>query len=338
MKLIPLLKTIVAAALLTAVAAVPSPAAACDHCAAAAAFAGSRWALTLPGGGIGWLGLTQKPDGTLDALLLWGGGHPRPAPVALKDGALVLTREIKRGGKTFSDVITAKIEGKDTLALTIRHLDAAGAEVRKPETFSGKRIPALPPRPDLAKVKFGAPVRLIGDTLDNWVAMNPKAYNGWTLKDGVLSNNVARPDGTKKHGTNLRTASENFTDFRISFEVNMPPKSNSGVYLRGIYEIQMADTHDRPPGYLNMGALYGRIAPSAAVEKAPGEWQTVEAVLVDRHITVVLNGTTIIDNQPVLGCTGGALTSDEFVPGPIYLQGDHSDAHYRNMIVRPVVK
>ncbi|MDR0353769.1 MAG: DUF1080 domain-containing protein, partial [Opitutaceae bacterium] len=65
-------------------------------------------------------------------------------------------------------------------------------------------------------------------------------------------------------------------------------------------------------------------------------WQTVEATLVNRHITVVLNGVTIIDNQPVLGCTGGALTSDEFVPGPIYLQGDHSDAHYRNMVVRPV--
>ncbi|MDR0902843.1 MAG: DUF1080 domain-containing protein, partial [Opitutaceae bacterium] len=277
-------------------------------------------------------------DGKLDALLLWGGGHPLPQPAEIKDGALVVTRRLKRGGKTFSDVITAKIEGTDALALTVRHLDDTGAEVRKSETFSGKRIPALPPRPNLAKVKFGAPVRLIGDTLDNWVAMNPKAYNGWTLKDGVLSNNVVQPDGKKKHGTNLRTKAENFEDFRVSFEVNMPPGSNSGIYLRGIYEVQMADTHDKPVGYLNMGALYGRIAPSAAVEKKPGEWQTVEATLVDRHLTVVLNGTTIIDNQPVLGCTGGALTSDEFVPGPIYLQGDHSDANYRNMVVRPVLK
>jgi hypothetical protein len=336
MKFIPLLKTAGLGALLAA--GILTVSAACEHCAGAAAFADSRWALTIPGGGIGWLGLTQKADGKPDALLLWGGGHPLPVPVEIKSDALVVTRKFKRGGKTFSDVITAKIEGKDTLALTIRHLDATGAEVRKPETFSGRRIPALPPRPDLAKVKFGAPVRLIGGTLDNWAVMNPKAYDGWTLKDGVLSNNVVQPDGTKKHGTNLRTKAADFEDFRISFEVNMPPKSNSGVYLRGIYEIQMADTHDQPPGYLNMGALYGRIAPGAAVEKAPGEWQTVEAVLVDRHITVVLNGTTIIDNQPVPGCTGGALTSDEFVPGPIYLQGDHSDAHYRNMIVRPVVK
>ncbi|MDR2675244.1 MAG: DUF1080 domain-containing protein [Opitutaceae bacterium] len=337
MKLIPFLKTAALGALLAAGGLTVS--AACGHCGdGAAAFAGSRWALTLPGGGIGWLGLTQNERGGLDALLLWSGGHPRPAPVTLKDGALVLTREFKRGNQTFSDEIAAKIENRDTLALTVRHLDAAGAEVRKPETFSGKRIPPLPPRPDLAKVKFGAPVRLIGDTLDNWAVMNSKAYNGWTLKDGVLSNRVTQPDGTKKHGANLRTKAADFEDFRISFEVNMPPKSNSGVYLRGIYEIQMADTHDQPPGYLNMGALYGRIAPSAAVEKAPGEWQTVEATLVDRHLTVVLNGATIIDNQPVLGCTGGALTSDEFAPGPVYLQGDHSDAHYRNMIVRPVLK
>jgi hypothetical protein len=53
---------------------------------------------------------------------------------------------------------------------------------------------------------------------------------------------------------------------------------------------------------------------------------------------VILNGTTIIDNEPVLGCTGGALTSDEFKPGPIFLQGDHTNVDYRNMVLRPVVK
>ena len=60
--------------------------------------------------------------------------------------------------------------------------------------------------------------------------------------------------------------------------------------------------------------------------------------LVDRHATVVLNGTTIIDNQPVLGCTGGALWSDESKPGPLWLQGDHGPVSYRNLVLRPVVK
>ena len=73
-----------------------------------------------------------------------------------------------------------------------------------------------------------------------------------------------------------------------------------------------------------MGGLYSRITPTVnRAEKPAGEWQTIDITLVDRHVTVILNGKTIIDNQPVLGCTGGALWSDEFRPGPIYLQGDH---------------
>jgi hypothetical protein len=88
----------------------------------------------------------------------------------------------------------------------------------------------------------------------------------------------------------------------------------------------------------HMGALYSRITPSVSAEKPIGEWQTMDITLVDRHLTVILNGKTLIDNQPVLGCTGGAMTSDETKPGPIYLQGDHTNVDYRNMVLRPVVK
>ena len=61
-------------------------------------------------------------------------------------------------------------------------------------------------------------------------------------------------------------------------------------------------------------------------------------VFANRHITVVLNGVTIIDDQPVMGITGGAIDANEFVPGPLYIQGDHTDADYRNMILTPVIK
>ena len=88
----------------------------------------------------------------------------------------------------------------------------------------------------------------------------------------------------------------------------------------------------------NCGALYSRIMPSENVSKPPGEWQTFDITLVDRHLTVIHNGKNVIDNQPVLGCTGGALSSDEFRPGPIYLQGDHTSVDYRSIILRPVVK
>ena len=127
-------------------------------------------------------------------------------------------------------------------------------------------------------------------------------------------------------------------DFNLKLEVNVPARSNSGVYLRGRYEIQVMDSYGRPLDSHNMGALYSRIAPSVSAEKPAGEWQTMEMILCDRHLTVNLNGINIIDNQPVYGPTGGALTSDVFAPGPIYLQGDHGKVSYRNIIITPIIK
>jgi hypothetical protein len=86
-----------------------------------------------------------------------------------------------------------------------------------------------------------------------------------------------------------------------------------------------------------MGAVYSRITPSQAAEKPAGEWQTMDITLLQRHVTVILNGKKIIDNQPLLGCTGGALSSDEMRPGPIYLQGDHKAVEYRNIVLRPIL-
>ena len=107
------------------------------------------------------------------------------------------------------------------------------------------------------------------------------------------------------------------------------------MYLRGRYECQVIDSFGKPVDCHNMAAYYGRVVPKVAAEKKPGEWQHVNVTLYKRHLTVVLNGVTIIENAPVVGITGGAIDADEFTPGPIYLQGDHSDADYKNMILRP---
>ena len=157
--------------------------------------------------------------------------------------------------------------------------------------------------------------------------------NGWSVADGVLMNRVEKG----KHCGNLRTDAE-FEDFNLKLEVRTQENSNSGVYLRGIYEVQVMVSFGKPLDPHHMGALYSRITPSVNAEKPIGEWQTMDITLVDRHLTVILNGRTIIDNAPVLGCTGGAMTSDEFKPGPLYLQGDHTNIDYRNIVLRPVVK
>ncbi|MBI2946913.1 MAG: DUF1080 domain-containing protein [Verrucomicrobia bacterium] len=302
-----------------------------------------HWALTIPGGAAGWLGVTES-QGKLSASLLWGGGSVLPLADAKVVGhTLVLTRQSGGGRRNASgaaattETITAKIDG-DKLKLTTVKSRPNQPEFDKAE-FTGKRTPPLPPAPDLSKVKFGTPIKLFnGLNLDGWKLTNPRAANGWSVKDGALSNNPVQEQGQphKNYG-NLRTERE-FEDFNLTLEVSVAPRGNSGIYLRGIYEIQIADSFGRPVDSHNMGAIYSRITPSEAAEKQAGEWQTLDVTLVDRHATVVLNGKKIIDNQPILGCTGGALWSDPLRPGPIYLQGDHSVASFRNMVLRPVVK
>ena len=142
--------------------------------------------------------------------------------------------------------------------------------------FTGQRIPALPPRPDLSRVKFGKPVTLFnGKDLTGWRLVQPDADNGWSVQDGVLINRVVKG----KHHGNLRTDGE-FEDFNLKLEVRTQENSNSGIYLRGIYEVQVAETFGKPLDPHNMGALYSRICPAVAAEKPIGEWQTLDITLV----------------------------------------------------------
>lgn len=296
-----------------------------------------RWALTIPGGGAGWLGVESK-DGALSSSVLWGGGSVVPTASTKVDGdTLIVTREQKnKEGKLAAiETITAKAEG-EVLKLTTSKKNAEGKEVGKAQEFAGKRIADVPPAPDLSKVKYGAPIQLLnGKDLTGWRLLKEGVDNGWSVVDGILQNRVVK--AKDKHFGNLRTDAE-FEDFNLKTEVRTQEGSNSGIYLRGIYEVQVMESFGQPLDSHHMGALYSRITPSVAAEKPIGEWQTLDITLVDRHLTVVLNGKTIIDNAPVLGCTGGAMTSDEFKPGPLYLQGDHTNVDFRNMVLTPVVK
>jgi hypothetical protein len=293
-----------------------------------------RWALTIPGGGAGWLGVEEK-DGALQGSILWGGGSVVPVQgVKVEGDKLVVTRisKGKNAAEPTTETITATANG-DALSLTTVKSKGDGKEFGKAE-FTGKRIPPVPAAPDLSKVKFGDPIVLFnGKNLDGWELLNKGADYGWSVADGVLMNRVEKG----KHHGNLRTVRE-FEDFNLTLEVRTQKDSNSGIYLRGIYEVQVAETYGKPLDPHNMGAVYSRITPTVAAEKPIGEWQTFDITLVDRHATVILNGQKIIDNQPLLGCTGGAMTSDELKPGPIYLQGDHTNIDYRNIVLRPVVR
>ena len=300
-----------------------------------------RWALTIPGGGAGWLGIVET-NGELKSGILWGGGSVVPVTTTKVEGdTLTVTRvsqsrsrdaEGKSVVKQTTETITAKRDG-EKLNLTTATTDDEGKPRGRATDFTGQRIPPLPSAPDLAKVKFGEPISLFsGVDMIGWKTMG-KDPSAWKVENGLLRN-VVQPG---KSYANLRTVRE-FEDCNLQVEFRVPTNGNSGIYLRGIYEIQVANSFGKKNDNHNCGALYSRILPSANVSKPPGEWQTFDITLVNRHLTVIHNGVKTIDNQPVLGCTGGALWSDESKPGPIYLQGDHTDVDYRKLVLRPVVK
>jgi len=306
-----------------------------------------RWALTLPDGA-GWLEVRQE-QGYLDADILWYGGSVLPVDnVFINDDTLNIVRvrpvvrKRDQSGKavrtmTLTSLLTARVTG-DMMDGRFYDTKADGSGLTTLE-FTGKRIPPVPPAPDISKLKFGPPVELFnGKNLDGWTLTDPKQTNGFTVENGVLANKPVQPEGKPRvRFGNLKTTKQ-FEDFNLKLEVMVPQGSNSGVYLRGIYEVQVADTFGKPLDSHNMGAIYSRITPTVAAEKPAGEWQSLDITLCDRHATVILNGKKIIDNQPVFGVTGGALSADEFVPGPIYLQGDHGAVYYRNLVLTPIVK
>ena len=127
-----------------------------------------------------------------------------------------------------------------------------------------------------------------------------------------------------------------YQDFKLHVEFNCDPNSNSGVYLRGRYEVQIeTDSVSEPPSH-HTGGVYGFLAPTPELPRKSGVWQTYDITLIGRMITVVQNGQTVIDNQEIPGITGGALDSHEELPGPIYLQGgEKNHVAFRNIVLTP---
>jgi Domain of Unknown Function (DUF1080) len=202
----------------------------------------------------------------------------------------------------------------DTLTGTMIYTDG------KTYPFTGTRAPSLLRD---GKINWGKPVSLIGKDLSGWKATGK---NQWAVENGVLK--------SAESGSNLMTE-QTFTDFKLHVEFRYPPGSNSGVYLRGRYEIQINDAIGLEPWDIHFSSIYGFLPPNRNVAKAAGEWQTYDITLVGRTVTVVANGVTVISEQVIPGITGGAIDSNERTPGPILLQGDHGPIEFRKMVITP---
>jgi hypothetical protein len=192
----------------------------------------------------------------------------------------------------------------------------------KKYTFTGERAPLLDQK---GTVTWGKPVTIFnGKNTSGWHPSGEK--NQWVAENDVLKSPAS--------GSNLIT-DQKFTDFKLHIEFRYPANSNSGIYLRGRYEVQVEDSKSVEPTNVEIGGVYGFLTPNQKFTRGPGQWQVYDITLIGRRVTVVANGTTIICDQVIPGITGGALDSKEGEPGPIMLQGDHGPIEYRNIVVTP---
>ena len=279
-----------------------------------------RWDLVVSRGtqtSPSWLEVERSGTATLVGQFVGSGGSARPiAKVEFTGGTFRFAippqweanpRDITFEGRLEGDRITGSMTMGDGQTLT----------------WAGTRAPSLR---RTGRPAWGEPITLFsGKSLDGWQPVG-RADRQWSATGGILQN--------AKSGANLVTV-QKFDDFKLHVEFRVPKAANSGVYLRGRYELQVDDAAGLEPSSHHLGGLYGFIAPSESVAKAAGEWQSMDVTLVGRMLTYELNGTTVICNREIPGITGGALDSAEAEPGPLLLQGDHGPVDYRNIVITP---
>ena len=265
-----------------------------------------------------WLELKEE-SGSLKAEFVGRWGNARPLPKAeLKDGSLTFVSPKEEEGLKEDMVFTGKLEG-DELHGTVNGTNG------KQWTWTGVRAPALK---ETGTPKWGKPVALFdGRSLNGWKMQPARGTPVWTVKDGSLV--------TPGNGPELINE-QKFKDFKLHVEFNAWPDSNSGIYLRGRYEVQVETDSQSEPANRQIGSIYGFLAPQPAQPRKPNIWQKYDITLIGRTITVKQNGKTIIDRMEIPGITGGALDSHEGEPGPIYLQGsEKGHVLYRSIVITP---
>ena len=195
--------------------------------------------------------------------------------------------------------------------------------------FTGRRAPEINEHDDGTWIK-GKPITLFnGKNLKGWTGVDSDKAEGWTVEDGILKGRGQADD--------LITVAK-YWNFELHVEYRLGEKSNSGIGLRGRYEVQIASDYGRPPNMHGTGALYTRVLPSVNAGKPPDEWQTYDIRLVGREVTTTLNGQKLYERGVIDGLTGIAFDPFEGRPGPIELQGDHGSVEFRNLVLIPLTQ
>ena len=278
-----------------------------------------------------WLGITGagtpdmkiqfvgSPDGSLDNI----------TESSFQDGVLHYTWASRNGDEHINYVVkyvNGVLEGTMT------------SPKGEPFTFTGRRTPEINEHDDGSWVK-GKPIKLFdGKDLKGWTGVVSDKALGWSVEDGTL-----RVSGSAEHRSeDLKTVAK-YWNFELHLEYNLCPKCNSGIALRGRYEVQIAADYGKPPGMHGTGALYTRILPAMNASKPIGEWNTYDIRLVGLEVTTILNGQKLYDKGVITGLTGLASDPFEGKPGPIELQGGemrpgYGPVQFRNIVLWPLTQ
>ena len=280
-----------------------------------------RWDLTVHGAdGLypSWLEIMLRKETELMARFVGRFGSNRhAAQVTYRDGNLTVRIPVQYEDNKADLVFRGTLAG-DRLEGTTQ--DAKGRTVKWAGVRAADLRRSASPAWDTAVQLFNA------RDLTGWKLRSESRGRCWTVENGALVNKPRCVD---------IISDRTFTDFKLHTEFNIVPGSNSGVYLRGRYEVQIQDDVGKAMDSLRMGGIYGFIRPAFNAAGAAGTWQTYDVTLVGRRVTVVLNGRTIVEDDEIPGITGGAIDSNEAAPGPIMLQGDHGRIAFRDVTITP---
>jgi len=265
-----------------------------------------------------WLEISHSGNNTLVGRFCYKTGSARPvSEVKVNDGKFSFSIPKQWESAGFDMQIIGMQDG-DGLKGTLINTDG------KVYSWVASRSPKLK---YIENPKWGKARKLFNEKdLTGWTAMGE---NQWVVENGILK--------SPKSGANLVT-DEKFGNFKLHVEFKYPKDSNSGIYLRGRYEVQVADNAGLEPSSILFGGIYGLLTPNEMVARPAGEWQEYDITLIGRRVTIVANGKTIINNQNIPGMTGGALDNNETELGPLLIQGDHGAVELRNIVITPVVR
>jgi hypothetical protein len=275
-----------------------------------------------------WMELTETGGKIEGRVQPRGGAWHLIAGATLESGKLIVAVSPAGRGPAVNWELTSVSAGK------LSGTEKRGADAGP--TLVGLRAPKLDrPMPK----KWSKPEALFnGKDLTGWEPIGNVSNSKWIARDGELVNDNPEVPGQRNPGAaNIKTTAK-FQDFKLHIEVNCPDGGNSGIYLRGRYEVQVGTEGGSQPTH-EMGAIYSHYPPPAGAENGLGKWTTFDITFVGRHVTVLRDGKMYHDNVEIPGPTGGALDSNEAEPGPFFLQGDHHGViRYRNITISTPAK